>query len=576
MSKLKIGINDLVTTHPELAEEWDYENNKGLRTRGGADISTPDKVMAGSPQRASWKCRICGHEWKSTVFDRVKKGRECPECTKEKCVPIGKDLQSLNPQLALEWNYERNKGLKNGNGRDVSTPDKVERCSTQKVWWKCKHGHEWEAKIESRTKGSGCPYCAGNLPIIGETDLETTHPEIAAQWHPTLNGDLRPTGVMAGSIKKVWWQCEKGHEWEAGISSRRKNGCPVCSNRKVVVGENDLRTTHPHLANEWHPALNGNLKPTDVTASSTKKVWWICPTCGYEWDTAIRNRAILKHGCLCCTGRKIVEGINDLATTHPELAKQWHFTRNEELTPQMVISGSHGKVWWKCPVCNHEWQAVIANRTNLGNGCPVCAGQEISAGKNDLQTLFPEIAAQWHPTKNIGLRDRKGRDISNPNKVSVRSGQKVWWQCSLCGCAWKTAVSKRTEGKGCPHCNESKGEKAIRKILTDKNISFEEQYKFKDRFGLTGKRLLKDDFAIFDKNGNIIGTIEYHGEQHYHPVDFTGSGEKWAKKEFEKNQKRDKLKSDYLAVHNIPQLIIPYWDFNNVETLITNFIKIIY
>src|SRR6266851_5304847 len=107
--------------------------------------------------------------------------------------------------------------------------------------------------------------------------LSVTHPQLAAEWHPTKNGELRAENVTAGSSRKVWWQCQAGHEWLATLNNRTNGrGCPYCSNRKVDRS-NCLTTTHPQLVAEWHPTRNGDLRPENVTASSGRKVWWKCP-----------------------------------------------------------------------------------------------------------------------------------------------------------------------------------------------------------------------------------------------------------------------------------------------------------
>ena len=120
--------------------------------------------------------------------------------------------------------------------------------------------------------------------------LDESHPEIAAQWHSTKNGNLKPEHVTAGSNQRVWWKCPKGndHEWIAQPNSRtgRASNCPICIGQTVVLS-NCLATTHPHLALEWHPSKNGSLTPYDITAGSGKKVWWKCPKADdHEWIAA--------------------------------------------------------------------------------------------------------------------------------------------------------------------------------------------------------------------------------------------------------------------------------------------------
>ena len=128
-----------------------------------------------------------------------------------------KDFVSLaeaRPDLAKEWNYEKNGDLK---------PEDVSCGSGKKVWWKLpydvpddypvehlrgKHFEfEWEAAIYSRHNGkNGCPYLSGKAVWSGFNDLATINPELTAQWHPTKNGNLKPTQVTANAQKKVWWK----------------------------------------------------------------------------------------------------------------------------------------------------------------------------------------------------------------------------------------------------------------------------------------------------------------------------------------------------------------------------------
>ena len=133
--------------------------------------------------------------------------------------------------------------------------------------------------------------------------LAETHPEIAKQWHPTLNGDLTPNDITKGSVKRIWWKCDKGndHEWEASPNNRTnsKTKCPICSGTKVTLS-NCLATKYPKIANEWHPSLNGNLTPFDLTSGSSKKVWWKCDKGDdHEWKAYLSTRS--RSGCPFCT-----------------------------------------------------------------------------------------------------------------------------------------------------------------------------------------------------------------------------------------------------------------------------------
>ena len=148
----------------------------------------------------------------------------------------------------------------------------------------------------------------------------------------------------------------------------------------------------------------------------------------------------------------VLPGYNDLATTNPELAKEWHPTKNGSLTPEQVTAGSHKVVWWKQPYdapetgrhFDFEWKAKIANRALGGPGCPYLSGKAVCPGYNDLATKEPEIASELYDIKNHGMK---------ADNIFAYSKRKFWWKCSKCGHIWRAAVDKRTvRGSGCPHC----------------------------------------------------------------------------------------------------------------------------
>jgi len=275
--------------------------------------------------------------------------------------PLPKDSLAIkNNLLSKEWHPTKNGSL---------TPKDVTPNSGKKIWWLCKKGHEWLAVIGSRNSGIGCPFCSGRV-ASKENCLEIANPNLAKEWHPTRNGKITPLDVTPNANKKAWWICKKGHEWKANINNRGNGtGCPYCAN-KLASSENNLAVTNPELVKEWHPKKNGKITPNDVTPRSHKKVWWLCKK-GHTWQAAINKRSI-GRGCHYCTNQLACKD-NCLATTNPPLAKEWHPTKNDNLSPKHVLAGSHKKVWWICKN-GHEWQASIGKR-NIGRGCPFCSGK---------------------------------------------------------------------------------------------------------------------------------------------------------------------------------------------------------
>jgi hypothetical protein len=407
--------NNLRVLNPELSKQWHPTKNGNLK---------PEHVVPGTTKKAWWKCKK-GHEWEARIRARDK-GNGCPYCS-GRIASASYNLEIVNPGLCKEWHPDKNENL---------TPDKVTPGSRKKAWWRCEKGHEWKEYIYNRNKGIGCPYCSGRR-ASRDYNLQVINPGLAKEWHPGKNGSLKPDQVTPGSTKEVWWRCAKGHEWKKGIVDRKKVGCPYCSCRRVG-SDNNLLIVYPHLAKQWHPTKNGELKPEQVSYKKVIKVWWLCEK-GHEWQATISSRGSNSLGCPDCS-KKRASKYHNLQIDNPTLAKEWHPDKNGDLTPDKVTPFSSKKAWWICKY-GHEWQAQISNR-NHGIGCPFCSGRKVTKESN-LKVVNPGLARQWHPYKNGEL---------TPDKVKPNSGKKVWWRCKR-GHDWQATVSARQKGVGCRICS---------------------------------------------------------------------------------------------------------------------------
>ncbi len=392
------GFNDLATTHPEVAAQL-------------KDQSLTTSLTAGSNKKVFWVCAE-GHEWKATVFSRSK-GSGCPFCSGRLAIPGETDLATLNPELAAQL-------------KDPSLATSLTVSTSKKSIWLCDKGHEYEAPVSHRTRGNGCPFCAGQKVLPGYNDLATLNPGLAAQ----LKDPSLATTLTANSGKKPTWLCEEGHEWEATVNSRKRgNACPFCSGRFAIPGETDLATTNPGLAAQ----LKDQSLATSLMAVSSKKPVWLCEE-GHEWEAVVANRAN-GNNCPFCSGQKVLPGYNDLATTHPEVAAQ---LKDPSLATTLTF-GSDNKPVWICAE-GHEYEATVAHRTGRGGTCPFCAGQKVLPGYNDLATTHPELAAQL-------------KDQSIATTLTAGSTKKTTWLCDK-GHEWKATVNNRSKGRGCPACAE--------------------------------------------------------------------------------------------------------------------------
>ena len=262
-----IPEKSLTSLNLQFVKEWNYEKNYPL---------TPNSFSTKSQTKVWWKCSN-NHEWKTRIANRTT-GQNCPFCSGKK-VSKENNLKFLFPKIAKEWHPTKNNNLK---------PEDVTKTSNKKVWWKCIKGHEWNSNVSNRANGTNCPFCSGRN-ASKESNLKLLFPKIAKEWHPTKNNNLKPEDVTKRSGKKVWWKCIKGHEWKTVIFIRTNGGnCPFCSGKKVSK-ENNLKFLFPEIAKEWHPTKNNNLKPEDVTKSSSKKIWWKCSN-KHEWIARVSSR----------------------------------------------------------------------------------------------------------------------------------------------------------------------------------------------------------------------------------------------------------------------------------------------
>lgn len=204
----------------------------------------------------------------------------------------------------------------------------------------------------------------------------------------------------------------------------------------------------PEIAREWHPTRNGGLRPDAVAPKSNKNVWWKCRD-AHEWRARVGHRAN-GSGCPYCSGRLVTPERN-LLVSFPNVAKEWHPSRNGSLCPEEVLPGTAKKIWWRCAK-GHEWQAAINSRTTPpAKGCPECARARIGPAlrkravqaRGSFADTFPDVLLEWHPTKNGDLV---------PTRVSSHSHAKAWWLCRF-GHEWETTINNRTSlRRGCPFC----------------------------------------------------------------------------------------------------------------------------
>lgn len=482
--------------------EWDWEKNTEFN---------PNQLTHGSHKKVWWVCQKCHHSWMDTIAHRYE-GRTCPSCNKKnfaskyrKTVISRTDsLAEKHPEIASQWHPTKN-------GKEA--PYHFTPTSGKKVWWQCEKGHEWQAVIDARVRyKTGCPICSGRVALKGVNDLATTHPQIAAEWHPTKNGELKPENFKIGSDKVVWWKCYKGHEWKTNIYHRQGTGCPECLkerftsfpeqaifyyvktilknvyNRYMLDGkiEIDIYIPEYKIAIEYDGAKFHNtseglkrdkqkydylhtrgvylirVKESKIDPF-IKNVADIC--LGYEDNINNRNLLQILNDLQTVLSKRLnieisfdidlqrdrqqiykqyidIEKENSIAVLYPHLINEWVYEKNSPTTPNMVTKGSEKVFWWRCPK-GHEYQAKVKNRVR--HNCPYCANVKVLTGFNDLATTHPHLAKQWIIEKNNGIL---------PSEI-IGGKQIVWWKCEN-GHEWRASIDSRKRGRGCPECAKTK------------------------------------------------------------------------------------------------------------------------
>lgn len=295
------------------------------------------------------------------------KGQEpCQQCSTG--IAHEASLAGTCPEVAELWAPSLNGNL---------VPDQVRANDyVTKYDWTCgKPGHVCKSTIGDKVRsfnrfGSlACAVCLNRVLVPQVNDLESQRALIAAEWDNSKNKPLKPAEVTFGDLRKVWWICPLGHQFQMKIQSRgmQGQGCNVCAGKVILKGFNDFASQRPVETTEWDFDLNEKL-PCQVSLWSNTDAHWKC-SAGHPWKAKISKRAA-GHGCHTCKNRRVEPGFNDLATRFPLLAKEFDSVKSGISPENVLANDSTNKFWWLCSE-QHPWRLFAIVRQS--RGCRDCA-----------------------------------------------------------------------------------------------------------------------------------------------------------------------------------------------------------
>ncbi|PWY54112.1 hypothetical protein DGG96_17020 [Legionella qingyii] len=423
--KMVCAENSLENLFPEVSKEWHPKLNGKKR---------PSNFTYGCKEKVWWFCEK-GHVYQTAICERTRKSgpTSCPYCAGKK-VSKENSLLALFPEIAKEWHPDKNQG---------KIPNEYTKGSGLKAWWKCPKGHEYKASIGARTRGSGCPNCSG-AKVCKDNNIQELFPELASEWHPIKNGEVKPEFFTRGSNFKAWWICPRGHEYQSIIGDRTRGiGCKYCTNQtskpelRILT---ELMVVFDEVINR--ESIDGS--EIDIYIPELK--------IGIEYDGYYfhkgqkkTNRDNEKNKAVGDRGIKLIRvrekplnkiDSSDICVGKNEITKK---VINELLIiiKKLIPNKFHHKI--DSYIGKNKFQNSMTFNQYLSY-------YPAPLPQHSLPVNYPGIAQEWDYEKNMPLV---------PESFSSGSGFKVWWIC-LSGHSYEATIVKRTNGRNCPFCSGKK------------------------------------------------------------------------------------------------------------------------
>lgn len=313
------------------------------------------------------------------------------------------------------------------------------------------------------------------------------------------------------------------------------------------------RLTHKEFLNKFYEK-NEHAQDIEILEdyiNSATKMKVKCKKCGYEW--AVKPNDLLQgHGCLQCAHKRITQ---KRTKTQTKFIDELH-----KVNPNIIVLGDYinnrTKILCRCKKCQHEWETRPYDLLN-GHGCAICARKRVSQNQTKTTQEFITKLKQINPNIEV-LEDY------------IKAQTEIKCRCKKCEHQWKVKPYSLLQGHGCPKCSISKGEKRIAQYLDNLGINYiyDKRY-FSDLISVNGG-LMRPDFII----PSLKIWIEFDGQQHFEPVDFTSAmSEQQIQVNFKIVQQNDQKKNQYAKANNWTLIRIPYTEYDNIEQILDAYLK---
>lgn len=445
--------------HPYLVSEWHPTLNEEL---------TPFNVKPGSQRIVQWQCAL-GHTWPATPGNRthVTSPTGCPDCTiyRTSVEEIRLRCELMAAGFPVDVTATR-----------IKIPDLnlTLMCDIVCPAWELIvefDGYRYHRRpnaLRTDQKKTAALTAAGwtvirvreALPLVSAADV----------WVALRSSELTRAKAVLSKAHTLGFIAPYHDRYQQSVEpwARAAAHAEIERLRADPLQGESLACCFPDVAAEWHPTRNEGLTPNSIRPGHQPLRWWLCQTCGFEWSASPSNRTHRTHPTGCPQCSKLPKPGTSLAERRPDVAAEWHPTRNGDLSPYTVSYGSDRAAWWLCSLCGSEFQKRISTR-RYGPGCPTCGRQRAVVKSTErirnsrrkgprrpvpgrsLADHSPDIAAEWHPELN---------DALTAYDVSPRSNHLAWWLCSLCGKDFSKRVAARN-GVGCSDCGTAR---ALRKL----------------------------------------------------------------------------------------------------------------